>query len=260
MTDWQGGVRGVAFITSPSHLPAARANTTWAGLVSQTDFYTTLLGLAGVPPATIKFGSGPLPPDSVDLWDALSSGGPSPRTEIVHNINGNYSSAIRVGRYKLLQGDPNEAGRGRSDWEKPPEAMLHGAVPVSDNKADLSIPSIPVCTTKPCLFDVLVSTLVQFSAHRFSAHSTHILMFSCVPLVVRKNKADPEERNDLHDSMPEKVTELLQRYHELAQSEVFMPDSGLCPKQWLDPDGWPGVSLPDGCLANLARGTWEPWM
>ena len=60
--------------------------------------------------------------------------------------------------------------------------------------------------------------------------------------------------------MPAKVAELLQRYDKLAQSEVSMPESGLCPKQWLDADGWPGVSAPDGCAANLAGGTWEPWV
>ena len=155
MTGWQGGVRGVAFITS-ALLPADRAITSWPGLASQTDFYSTMLGLAGVPAATIVNASGPLPPDSVDLWQALRSGAlPSPRSELVHNINGNYSGAIRVGRYKLLRGDPNESGRGRSDWTTPPESRAVVGGEGGGNEPEA--PSEPACVLKPCLFDVLVS-------------------------------------------------------------------------------------------------------
>jgi len=215
MTDWQGGVRAVAFVTSPL-LPPERANTTWPGLASQTDLYRTLTALAGVSEGDLD-ASGPVPPDSLNFWSALAQGGPSPRTELVHNINGKFASAIRVGAFKLMIGDPNEAGRGRSDWETPPE---FGAVAgKQDNQT--------WCTPNPCLFDVL---------------------------------SDPEERNDLHDTMPDKVAELMARYEELAASEVSLPDSGLCPKQWLEADGWPGVSAPDGCNANLEHGTWLPWV
>jgi arylsulfatase B len=245
MTDWQGGVRGVAFVTSPRRdlLPAARANKTWGGLASQTDLYRTLAALAGVPEETVSSpSSGPVPPDSLDLWGALASGGASPRLELVHNINGKFAGAIRVGAFKLLVGDPNEAGRGRSYWRLPPEwgGQQGGGAGAGggawggarrgrggEGAGEGGANSTAWCTPHPCLFDVL---------------------------------SDPEERTDLHDAMPSKVAQLMARYRALQASEVSLPDSGLCPKQWLDPDGWPGVSAPDGCLANVDGGTWLPWV
>ena len=50
--------------------------------------YTTIAGLGGVPEQTLMTGSGPLPPDGVDMWGALLQGpnATSRRTEVVINI------------------------------------------------------------------------------------------------------------------------------------------------------------------------------
>ena len=55
--------------------------------------------------------SGPVPPDGMDVWGAVASGGPSPRTECVLNIFGDQPGAIRVGRFKLVTGDVWSAGK-----------------------------------------------------------------------------------------------------------------------------------------------------
>ena len=83
-TFWEGGVKGRCFIVSPL-LPTSLANTSWAGLAHAADMYTTIAGLGGVPEQTLMAGSGPLPPDGVDMWAALLHGpnGTSRRTEVV---------------------------------------------------------------------------------------------------------------------------------------------------------------------------------
>lgn len=85
-------------------IPAARAGQTYDGLTHVMDWHATLRDLAG---AKDKEGR---PTDGVDQWPAIVTGGASPRTEFLLNIDpcaghgacAGGEAAYRMGDWKLL--------------------------------------------------------------------------------------------------------------------------------------------------------------
>lgn len=141
----------------------------------------TLARLGGVSLERILNQSGPVPPDGMDVWDAVTSPTTaSPRTMIVHEfdpIEDIY--AVRSGDWKLIWGK----SLGNSDWipdvsydtgcsyllppvntthNTPPSevAPMHQAVSSdqsrSQTRADVAdTPSITCTAASPCLFNVV---------------------------------------------------------------------------------------------------------
>ena len=206
MTLWQGGVRGVALMAG-GRVPKAARGGVYPGMLHQVDLYATLLARAGVSAAELNSTTGPVPPDGVDVWAAVTGGLPSPRTELVHNIDGARGGSIRVGDWKLIVGyqGAGQAYNGFDGWWKPPE--MGGASEPS--------PVPRACAASPCLFNVA---------------------------------DDPEERRDRAQGEPAVLARLLKRYAELKRTEVTREAAGLC------------VEVPDGCVANMGSGVWQPWV
>ncbi|TIV96781.1 MAG: sulfatase, partial [Mesorhizobium sp.] len=90
-TLYEGGTRSVAFMNWPGKVKPGVFN----GLMHVVDMLPTLAGLAGAKPGKDK------PLDGVDMWPAISEGKPSPRTEIVYNVDP-MAGAVREGEWKLL--------------------------------------------------------------------------------------------------------------------------------------------------------------
>lgn len=122
-TFWDGGLKGVAFVSGGA-VPSPVRGTLFDGLAHVSDWYATIAAFGGV---QLPDDTGAAPLDSINLWEAISSGGSSPRTEVLHMpehdgittpactgpAHGSSpaaykgcSPALRVGRYKLVVGWP----------------------------------------------------------------------------------------------------------------------------------------------------------
>ena len=107
-TNWEGGVRVACVLRWPDVIAPGTTNN---GLMHITDFYPTLVHLAGgLQPQQAR------PLDGLDMTAMLLDGAPSPRDEILFEVTGSVRvPAIRQGGYKLvghelfdLQTDPFE--------------------------------------------------------------------------------------------------------------------------------------------------------
>lgn len=95
-TLYEGGTRVCALANWPGHI---KPGTTVDGMIHVVDFYPTLAGLAGASTAKCK------PLDGIDVWQTISAGAPSPRTEVIYNVEP-FRAGIREGDWKLIWRTP----------------------------------------------------------------------------------------------------------------------------------------------------------
>jgi arylsulfatase A-like enzyme len=91
-TLYEGGTRVAALASWPGRIKAGR---TLDEPIHTVDLYPTLVKLAG---GTLDKSK---PLDGIDVWETLSEGKPSPRTEVVYNIEP-FRAAVRQGDWKLV--------------------------------------------------------------------------------------------------------------------------------------------------------------
>jgi arylsulfatase B len=100
-TLYEGGTRVCALANWLGHVSAGSIVD---GMIHAVDTYPTFARLAGASTAKCK------PLDGLDVWQTISEGKPSPRTEIIYNIEP-FRGAVRQGDWKLI-------------WRKQPPSAL----------------------------------------------------------------------------------------------------------------------------------------
>jgi arylsulfatase B len=90
-TLFEGATRVCAFANWPGQIQPGTVD----GLIHAVDIFPTMARLAGASTAKCK------PLDGLDVWDVIAEGKPSPRTEILYNLEP-FRGAVRQGEWKLI--------------------------------------------------------------------------------------------------------------------------------------------------------------
>ena len=180
---WEGGMRGVGFVHSPLIKHSGTVNS---GLIHVSDWFPTILALAGRETTGLKV-------DGFDVWKSITDGEPSPRKELLHNIDpltpkhgsllniskfdNRVQAAIRVGNWKLITGNPDPVTPEpvKNSWVAPPEdadiQSVRSPDPASKNIWLFDISSDPY--EKTDLFethqDIAVDMLNRLAKYRSTA-------------------------------------------------------------------------------------------
>ena len=164
-TMWEGGVRGVGLIYSKLLKSSGRVSM---DLFHCTDWLPTFVSIAG--------GEVETKIDGYDIWNTLQNETPSPRKEVLINID-RKQAALRVGDWKIIEGQ----GKKWSGWypaQKSNNHRLKDAVQDFENKiieldknldsnevnlyfaSSMTVQCGPVpatpeyCNKAPCLFNI----------------------------------------------------------------------------------------------------------
>jgi len=87
-TLWEGGVKGVGFVYTANDLIKHKKRVCM-GLIDATDWAATLYHLGGGDAELISART-----DGKNVWETISYDAPSPRDEVLHNIDPRYVQII----------------------------------------------------------------------------------------------------------------------------------------------------------------------
>jgi arylsulfatase A-like enzyme len=90
-TLFEGGCRVCALANWPGHIKPQTVNE----IIHAVDVYPTFAALAGASTAKCK------PLDGMNVWDTIAEGKPSPRTEVIYNVEP-FRGGVRQGDWKLI--------------------------------------------------------------------------------------------------------------------------------------------------------------
>ncbi|XP_060572636.1 arylsulfatase B-like [Ruditapes philippinarum] len=181
---WEGGMHGVGFVHSPL-LNESRIGERSTELIHVTDWYPTLVNLAR--------GSlnGTKPLDGFDQWNTINQGKSSPRKEILHNI------------------DPLYKPSGRPLSNTTFDTTRRAALRVGDWKVITGYPGNGSWVPPPYMNCPIFSDPRESS---FKPDDKNVWLFNILK--------DPNERDDLSETNPDKLKEMLDRLAQYEKTAV----------------------------------------
>lgn len=210
---WEGGVRGVGFVTSPL---LKRPGTVSRELIHISDWLPTLVGLAGGSTNSTK------PLDGFNVWNAISKGHASPRLELLHNIDPLYDDiAPCPGREKKLTLAQVDS---RDSWAKSGfNVSIHAAIRFSKWKLLTGYPGCDIWFPRP--------------GHNSSSETRTSDVDPLKSVMLFDIENDPEERKEVSAQFPAVVDYLLDRlnHHQKSALPINFPNDD--PKCDPGPDG-----------------------
>lgn len=199
-TLWEGGVRGTSFVHSPLLNKTSRISDR---LLHVCDWFPTILKLAGGNLSDVDT-------DGFDVWDTVSNDEPSPRREILLNIDpvDNYG-ALRSGDYKVITGQVYDGHW--SGWY-PPEGEDQEIKSINQlpGASVVSCPPIPVNASSncqpaksPCLFHIKNDpcefyNLADTYPDILSQLMERLQFYNSTMVPPGKKKSDPNANPKLH--------------------------------------------------------------
>ncbi|XP_060790862.1 arylsulfatase B-like [Neoarius graeffei] len=217
---WEGGIKGVAFVTGPLVKQSGNVNRE---LIHISDWLPTLVGVAG------GSTNGTKPLDGFNMSDTISKGKASPRQELLHNIDPLYVDGAPC---------PGKAVGAQQE-------MLDSLKRDSLRRNSLKTGSVSV----PC-FNVSMHTAIRYKNWKLlTGYPGCPLWFphpgemvggvsdEAPPLkqvMLFDIDADPQERNEISHQHPKIVDFLLKRLEQLqegAQPINYPPDDPRCDPQ-----------------------------
>jgi arylsulfatase A-like enzyme len=150
---YEGGTRVAALANWPGHIPAG---VTINEMIHVVDMYPTLLGRAGGSTAKCK------PLDGLDVWLTISQSKPSPRTEIVYNVEP-FRAGIRQGDWKLVWRTPLPSAPELYNIAQDPSEKTNLAAQFPDKVAALQKRANELAATmaKPMLLEAEFKGILQ---------------------------------------------------------------------------------------------------
>ncbi|GBP07455.1 Arylsulfatase I [Eumeta japonica] len=224
-TLWEGGVRVAALIWSP--LLRVRGPAT--RLLHAVDWLPTLYTAAGGNVSDLGV------IDGVSQWDALSRDGPSPRTQILHNIDDIYgNAALTDWPWKILKGTTYNGnwdgwyGPGGRGGRYDLRALL-------DSRAGRALAALRLMPNQTQILSTRAASTIQCGVCAANGVACRPLQAPCLFNI----ELDPCELNNLAETQPavlQRLLSLLQQYNASAAPPNNQP---LDPKG--DPARWDHV-------------------
>ena len=150
---YEGGTRVIALVNWPGHVKSGVAID---GMVHVVDMYPTIAALSGASTAKAK------PLDGLNMWPTFSEGKPSPRTEVIYNVEP-FRAGVREGDWKLIWRTPLPSATELYDLPQDPSEKnnLAGQNPEKVAELQKRANELAAVMVKPLLLEAEIKAMMK---------------------------------------------------------------------------------------------------